>query len=138
MLDVGCGTGWLAGYWEPDKYTGIDLSAQALKIARKEHPKHLFIAGDAENVEKRYDIVLASGLFQFVPTGEALVRIVNLFRHTYKMLAFNMLSVKARRKDANDCYHSPDEVLQILNPLIEKFEILHNYLPQEFTVRIFK
>lgn len=138
MLDVGCGTGWLAKHWEPGKYTGIDLSAEALKIARQEHPGHRFLQADVWDIEKSYDIIVCSGTFQFVQTGKALQTVVNLLMHTHKMLAFNMLSVKAKRKYAEDCYHSPDEVLRILNPLIEKFEILHNYLPQEFTVRIFK
>jgi len=42
VLDVGCGTGYLANYIEPQNYTGFDISIDLIKIAKNLHPFHKF------------------------------------------------------------------------------------------------
>lgn len=138
ILDVGCGTGWLCNYWDPTLYTGIDLSSEAIKVAQQEHPKHRLRQGDARDVTKHYDIIVASGTFEYVHTNKVMEIVAHLWSKTERMLAFNLLSVKAPEKHADDYYHDPAEVLRILSPLSDRFELLHNYMDHEFTLRMFK
>ena len=42
VLDVGCGTGALAGIVSADLYVMVDVDRQALSIARKQHPHYTF------------------------------------------------------------------------------------------------
>ncbi len=138
LLDVGCGVGWLAQHWPAATYTGIDISETAIAYARNRHPNHKFEVGKISDISGTYDYVLASGLFQFVDTPSATKKIAFLWVKARYYLAFNMLSVKASRKDEGDCYHEPGIVVTSLLPFMDKFEILHNYLDNEFTVRIWK
>jgi len=42
ITEIGCGTGRLAGAFEPDRYTGMDINPAAIEIAAKAHPHHGF------------------------------------------------------------------------------------------------
>jgi SAM-dependent methyltransferase len=65
VLEIGCGGGPLisrfleAGY----RYTGLDLSAAMLRIARRHHPGARFIRGDMRNfaLGRKFDAVLITG-----------------------------------------------------------------------------
>jgi SAM-dependent methyltransferase len=65
VLEIGCGAGHLssrfleAGY----RYTGLDLSPDMLRIARRDHPEARFIRGDMRNFAggRRFDAVLITG-----------------------------------------------------------------------------
>ncbi len=46
-LEVGCGTGNLARFFEPKEYVGVDLDSQRVELARKLYPEHEFLAEDA-------------------------------------------------------------------------------------------
>ena len=43
VLDYGCGVGRLSELFNPELYTGIDISPEMLKIARKTHPEYTFL-----------------------------------------------------------------------------------------------
>lgn len=63
VLDLGCGYGRIAGPFLENgwSYTGIDVSPDALKQAREQHPDGKFSQHDllAWQPERRYDMVLA-------------------------------------------------------------------------------
>ncbi len=66
-LDVGCGTGKYAGYLAKSDLnaTGIDLSPQAIRVARERFPECTFDVGNAEQLpvpEGSFDLVFSSGL----------------------------------------------------------------------------
>ncbi|MBF0386312.1 MAG: class I SAM-dependent methyltransferase [Candidatus Omnitrophica bacterium] len=42
ILDVGCGKGHLAQYFDPNSYTGTDINPEAIACAKKDHPRHCF------------------------------------------------------------------------------------------------
>jgi SAM-dependent methyltransferase len=42
VLDVGCGTGVLAGIVAADLYVGVDIDEQSLSIANKQYPQYNF------------------------------------------------------------------------------------------------
>jgi SAM-dependent methyltransferase len=51
LIEIGCGTGHLAGRFNENHfvYTGLDMSAEMLSIAKKNHPRCKFIQGDMRN-----------------------------------------------------------------------------------------
>ena len=74
LLDVGCGTGWLAGHF--GSYTGIDGSADAVEIARGEGRN--VIEGDADEplpfAEGSFDGIVMKDLLEHVADPVAVVR----------------------------------------------------------------
>lgn len=60
-LDIGCGYGRLAHYFEPKKYRGVDFSENLIKIAREDHPEYSFEVADAFEYEpqKQYGVIMA-------------------------------------------------------------------------------
>lgn len=42
VLDVGCGSGMLAGAVSPQDYTGVDQDEYSINLARQQFPKHRF------------------------------------------------------------------------------------------------
>jgi SAM-dependent methyltransferase len=51
LVEIGCGTGHLAGRFAKNNflYTGLDLSADMLGIAKKNHPQCQFMVADMKN-----------------------------------------------------------------------------------------
>jgi SAM-dependent methyltransferase len=76
VLDIGCGD----GYWMPHLpgYLGIDVSAEAIKIARRRHPRRDYRAGELESVAG-FDLVIVRDVIQHLPSSEAL-RILDTVR----------------------------------------------------------
>ena len=46
VLDVGCGIGRIAKWFEPKSYLGFDFVTEFIDIAKKENPKHGFVVLD--------------------------------------------------------------------------------------------
>jgi SAM-dependent methyltransferase len=63
-LEVGCGVSWIAGYYEPEKYTGVDIFSPAIDYSRMIYPKHDFICGDINSIEfeKKYEYVIVKNM----------------------------------------------------------------------------
>lgn len=66
VLDVGCGTGGLAAFVEPDAYLGVEVDAFSLGRAQAAHPRHRFVSGLSE-VDGVFDTVLALAVIEHVP-----------------------------------------------------------------------
>jgi len=68
VLEIGCGTGDLLAALAPSRGVGIDISRQALKIARSKHPGLTFLAGDAEDIPLSgpFDYILLSDLIGYL------------------------------------------------------------------------
>ena len=50
-LEVGCGTGSLSRFFEPQAYVGIDLDSKRINLARDLHPQHEFTIADATTLD---------------------------------------------------------------------------------------
>jgi 2-polyprenyl-3-methyl-5-hydroxy-6-metoxy-1,4-benzoquinol methylase len=71
LLDMGCGMGWFANrIAEFGPTTGIDLSDEAIALAKSKFPQVTFIAGDVfemELPEEHFDVVVSQEVIAHVP-----------------------------------------------------------------------
>lgn len=72
VLDIGCGTG-LVGYWLKDiskSITGVDLSAEMIKLARKKGVYSSLVTEPIqsylEKADTSFDVIVASDVFQYI------------------------------------------------------------------------
>ncbi|MDP1834058.1 MAG: class I SAM-dependent methyltransferase [Candidatus Moranbacteria bacterium] len=86
ILDLGCGTGRLAGYMQAKGFevVGVDLSEKMLEIAKRKHPGIGFILADMRELEleeKSFDAVcLAYSIFHFEkPEAREILKKANVF-----------------------------------------------------------
>lgn len=77
VLDCGCGTGMLADPVRQQApgvaWTGIDLRADAIEIARRERPWATWIEGSVDALplpDRSFDVVVAATLFSSLPSWE--------------------------------------------------------------------
>ena len=60
VLDIGCGTGEILDFLNPEFGIGIDISKNMVSIARMKYPEYEFIASDFNKVEldMKFDIII--------------------------------------------------------------------------------
>lgn len=70
VLELGCGTGLLARFFDPDVYVGIDSDPTRIAAAREAFPEHTFIVGDASQMDgamlAEFDMAMCHGLIHHV------------------------------------------------------------------------
>ena len=79
ILDVACGTGTLFPFYFKRKVksvTGIDISSEMVKIAKKKFPEIEIICGDAEeyHFDEKFDIIMIYNAFPHFPNPEKLIK----------------------------------------------------------------
>lgn len=65
LLDLGCGTGALAGWFPPERYVGVDPSPVYVAHARRKHPAHRFVVMDGRHLalaSASFDRVVIAGV----------------------------------------------------------------------------
>ncbi len=69
VLDLGCGTGELAGLFPPEQYVGMDLSPVYVAYARRRYgPRFQVMDGQhLAYAENTFDEVLVAGVFHHLP-----------------------------------------------------------------------
>lgn len=72
VLDFGCGVGRLAKVFEPDRYLGVDICADAVDIARQMLPWHRFKVLAEGDALPRADVTLIHTVLLHVPDGDPL------------------------------------------------------------------
>ncbi|MBE6071857.1 MAG: methyltransferase domain-containing protein [Clostridium butyricum] len=88
LLDVGCGTGntisLLNDQFPNKKYTGMDLSENMIKVAKKKNISNAsFMTGDAENMpfsNNQFDVIICKESFHHYPNVE------KFFKECYRVL----------------------------------------------------
>ena len=65
ILDVGCGSGALAGLVPWDRYLGVDSDRESLAKAAREHPRHAF-ASTLPSEPESFDTVVALAVIEHV------------------------------------------------------------------------
>ncbi len=103
VLDVGCGTGLIAGRFlkAGARVTGIDISDGMLEIARREHPEGAFLQMDlleTEKLEGKFDVICAVAVLLHRPRHE-LDRLLRIFCDKLKVGGRLFVAVKEKRAD---------------------------------------
>ena len=151
ILDVGCGFGSFYQYLRDNKlpfkaYTGLDVSAEMIKEAQRQCPGATFQCGDifAAEFPAKFDYVVACGVFNNrVRKQETYLQevIKKMFSLTKKGLAVSMLSSLTPEKlkyNETLYYYEAPKVLADCFKLTPYVELRHNYLPNDFTVYLYR
>lgn len=151
LLDVGCGLGDLAGFLRskkiPVQYTGVDVVEEMLHRARKSNPEGRFLHANLFSETQRsdplngrtFDVVFCSGTLnlnlgnnlEFLPRA-----LKGLLAPAREALVVNFLRARETPPDPVYFYYRPDEVLNVLHPLLgkQRVHLIEGYLPNDFTV----
>lgn len=148
VLDVGCGLGdfysWLKDRYRNIKYTGVDITPSMVESASKKYPGVKFYILDileSNRVMPAYDFVFASGIFnRRMPKHKHFIKdiIVRMFDLSKQGIAFNIMSTKADFMEKKEYYADPGKMLDFCLGLSRKVALMHNYMPHDFTVFIYK
>lgn len=72
VLDFGCGIGPVANLVDPDRYLGVDVDGESLRIARSLHPTHSFVTPDEfmARSSETFDVVVALAVIEHLEDPE--------------------------------------------------------------------
>lgn len=145
VLDVGCGFGDLYGFLIREgksvDYSGIDIVPEFISAARRKYPLANFEEKDIFEVEAQYDFILASGALSFKIDNHHTYyqeMIKKMFEKAKMGLAFNMLDIGNHIDDTEFAAYDSKEIMSFCKTLTPKVEIITDYLPQDFTVYMYK
>lgn len=74
VLDVGCANGIDSHRYNTEKYLGIDISPELIKIAEKRNPEHHFLcinALDFLESDIHFDYIICKAVLEHIPLNEA-------------------------------------------------------------------
>lgn len=74
VLDLGCGTGVLAGAFDAARYVGVDPGGRYVARARRKFPRHRFLVMDGTRLAFRsgaFDVVLIGGVIHHLEDADA-------------------------------------------------------------------
>jgi SAM-dependent methyltransferase len=149
LLDVGCGFGDFLQFLRdrgirPD-YTGIDICEPMVSRCRERFAGAgaRFIATDVleHPLARRYDFVVASGIFGLDSPGvrERIAPTLERMNAWASMgCAANFLSSRSPAHAEARVYVDPSEVLGIGLALTPAARLDHSYLPNDFTLYLFR
>lgn len=146
VLDVGCGFGdlygFLTGRLTHIDYFGIDINLEMVRVAQEKFPDASFEVADfgAWRGEPR-DYCLASGAFSFKIAKHRdvyLAYIRKLFEYSRVAAAFNLLDARYHIDNDTFAAYDPEEIYSFCFGLTEKLYLNDQYLPQDFTVYLYK
>ena len=149
LLDMGCGFGdllaWLNSRGIEPRYTGVDIVRPMIERCRKRFhgTGARFLVGDALSfvADEPYDYVVASGIFGYnAKDTRARVRptLERLFNLTRIGMAVNFLSRRAATRSPGRLYLHPSDVLQFALKLTPAVRLDHTYLPNDFTLCLYR
>lgn len=156
LHDAGCGLGHLRDFppLPPTvEYSGSDLCAEFVSACRSRHPECRFHVGPFDSVPGRFDVVLASGIFnrRFGASRAAWARYVTdtlaeMFERSTLFVGVNVLSSVASIRLRDHHYQDAAELLSFLQSLSRfvsidcggpLFEITAHVYHQEYMRRIY-
>lgn len=148
ILDYGCGKGDLYPYLVEQgfrgAYTGFDISAELIELARKKHPGARFEVRDIEEeeVREKFDYVLISGVFNNrISNNWTWMQSVlkKCFACVTQGLAFNAISTYVNYREEPMFYASPEETFRFcMTDLSPSVTLRHDNLPYNFTVYVYR
>ncbi|AHF00119.1 class I SAM-dependent methyltransferase [Thioalkalivibrio paradoxus] len=86
VLDVGCGSGALAGRLKADRYYGTDVDPESLELARSRFPNYVF-SSQLPALDERFDTVVALAVIEHdAEPGDFLKRLTAYMRDSNSRL----------------------------------------------------
>jgi len=145
ILDVGCGLGDLADVLPPEvDYLGVDIAAAMIETARSLRPARRFAVGhllEPSFAAGPFDVVVASGIFAkrtHEPERYLEAMVEAMWARAGSALAFNSLSAWGGSPDEDEFQADPLATVRFCRTLTPFVELRHDYLPHDFTVRLFR
>jgi SAM-dependent methyltransferase len=145
ILDVGCGLGDLAGVLPPEiDYLGVDIAQGMVDTARSAQPTRRFEVGhllEPSFAPGPFDLVVASGIFAKrgdEPERYLEAMVAAMWSRAAVAVAFNSLSAWGGSPDEDEFQADPLSTLRFCRTLTPFVELRHDYLPHDFTVRLFR
>ena len=148
VLDVGCGFGDFLGFLQgrgiEPVYTGIDVCEPMVRRCIERFGKLArFEVADVLEYEpaQSFDYVVASGLFGLDSPGarERIPASLGLMFGWSRMgLAANFLSTRYTKQVDGRIYVEPEKALLAALELTPAVRLDHNYLPNDFTLHLYK
>lgn len=148
ILDIGCGLGDFPAYLQQRgisaDYTGYDVTPRMIEHCRNRFPDQHFEQGDpiADPPQgASFDYVMASGIFSVhrsEPEAYLYYAIDQMYRLCRVGVAFNTLSTFAATQTPGEFHADPSEVLERCLRICPRVTLRHDYLPQDFTVYMYK
>jgi len=152
ILDIGYGFGdankLLKSKNQNYTYLGIDIVEDLIEEAKKTYSRDEninFILDDFLKVtlEKEYDIVVASGVFNFKLKNQDNYQFIESFMKKAYLLAdegvaFDFLSNKVDYEYEHTFHSSPSKIIEMAYSLSNNIIFKNDYMPFEFAVFIFK
>ena len=147
ILDVGCGLGDLYGYLRGEgikiDYTGYDLLPEMVERAQRRYPEARFLVRDVlqEWDEEPFDYILSSGAFNidFGSNASAIQQLLRIMiQHSRRGVAINFLSTKDTAQDPIFYHYDPQVWLNYSRTLCSRVELREDYLPNDFTLYLYR
>lgn len=69
VLDVGCGSGALAKFLEPDSYVGIEINNESLRLAQEKYTGYRF-ENSLSGIDDKFDTVVSLAVIEHVSNPE--------------------------------------------------------------------
>jgi SAM-dependent methyltransferase len=146
ILDVGCGFGdlheYLCARGIDAVYTGCDISADVLCVARARHAGLAFEERDIVDTpypDGSFDYVCISGIFNHrITNNQAFMErtLSAAFRAARKGAAANMMTDHVDYREDHLYYFNPESVLAFCRTLSRHVALRHDYPLYEFTVAV--
>ncbi len=148
VLDVGCGFGDMYAYCMQSgfgrwKYTGVDLVPELIAEGKVRFPDAdlRVLDMDLEPLPTGYDVVVASGVFSHIlKDNYAFIETCfsRFFESSKVGFAANFMSTTADIRPNHLFFANPSLILEIAHRFSKRVCLLHDYMPFEFTVHVFK
>lgn len=150
-IDIGCGEGFIANYLNLPAITGVDISENALKIAKYRNQKYNFCMGSVYNLSfKRnsFDLVVATEVLEHLNEPELALEEIRRVSKKYCIFSvpnepffrtMNLLRGKNLKRYGNDIEHVQNWSSGEFTSLVDRyFEILKVRKPFPWTMVLCK
>jgi len=148
VLDVGCGFcdlyDYLAEHNWKGRYVGIDLVDDFLKHSKNRHSDLELYKMDIleENIEDKFDFVVASGIFNYKLKDEENYQYI--CKMLTKMASAAKVGVAADFQSSYvdyqlpETFHAePNRIFDLSHRISKRIVLRHDYMPFEFAIYIF-
>jgi len=150
IIDIGCGFADLYHYLNQQgintDYTGLDICDDFINKAKSIYPQANLLISDVSSLDynnNQFDYALLSGTLNYVlddADNYAHSTINKMFDISAKGIAFNLLdSSDSWSKSRADLQtYNKNEIENLVRKLTKKYQIIDNYLENDFTVLAWK